>query len=71
MLVGCFLLAVNLSIAAGGVSATSTDPRDNWLSSNGGGGVVCLAVTRQYQCPPTQCYLYRASRKYLCSFAVA
>lgn len=34
MLVGCFLLAVNLSIAAAGVSATSADPGDSLLSSN-------------------------------------
>lgn len=38
MLVG-FLLALNLSIAAGGVSATSTVPGDSLLSSNVWDGV--------------------------------
>lgn len=31
---GHFLLAVNLSVAAGGVAATSTVPGDSLLSSN-------------------------------------
>ena len=30
-----------------------------------------LAVSLQYWCPPTQCCLYRASRKYSCLFVIA